>query len=135
MSICSGSFKMANFKCGSAQIEVYGNNAYNRDIDATFVSGVTVNVSTTNDDGHVTYQTITIAYDRIQEVISCSGLIIKSPSPTPTRLFFFLFFFEPRMFSTFIPEWTMLCLMFVCVCARARARVYVCVCVSECVCN
>ena len=91
--VCLASYKMANFTCGSAQIEVYGNNAYNRDIDATFVSGVTVNVSTTNDDGHVTYQTITIAYDRIQEVISCSGLIIKSPSPTPTRLFFFPFLF------------------------------------------
>ena len=55
-------YKMANIQCGGSPTVVYGENAMaltNRDRMA-YMIGVTVNVTTTNDDGTVTYQVLAI---------------------------------------------------------------------------
>ena len=68
---------MANFQCGDARVEVYASKSFNYDKRRTYVSGVTVNVTTTGGDGEVTYQTYTLNYDMIVEVTNCPGLIYR----------------------------------------------------------
>ena len=60
---------MADIQCGDAQIEVYAHNAYDQDVDRTMIKGVTVNITTTGDDGAVKYQTYTINDGVIWKVI------------------------------------------------------------------
>ncbi|XP_070178541.1 cell death abnormality protein 1-like [Littorina saxatilis] len=43
-------FKLANFKCGGVQVEVYASKSYSKKIDNTYVSGVIVNVTSTQND-------------------------------------------------------------------------------------
>ena len=53
---------MANIKCGGDPTVIYGDNSMDdRDEEAmAYLTGVVVNVTTTNDDGSTTYQILSI---------------------------------------------------------------------------
>lgn len=63
-------YKMANIQCGGGPTVVYGENAMgtNHKARVPYMIGVTVNVTTTNDDGTVTYQVLAITNATFKEV-------------------------------------------------------------------
>ena len=63
-------YKMANIQCGGGPTVVYGENAMasSHPERVAYMIGVTVNVTTTNDDGTVTYQVLAITNATFKEV-------------------------------------------------------------------
>ena len=61
---------MANIKCGGDPTVIYGDNSMDdRDEEAmAYLTGVVVNVTTTNDDGSTTYQILSINNATLKQV-------------------------------------------------------------------
>ena len=61
---------MANIKCGGDPTVIYGDNSmdhwrYDR---VAYMTGVIVNITTTNDDGSMTYQILSINHATLKQV-------------------------------------------------------------------
>ena len=54
--------RLANVQCGGGQTVIEADNSLD------LLTGVKVNVTTTNDDGTVTYQILEIDYNRLRKV-------------------------------------------------------------------
>ena len=61
---------MANIKCGGDPAVIYGDNSMDRRGTDTvaYMTGVTVNITTTNDDGSTTYQILSINNETLKQV-------------------------------------------------------------------
>ena len=61
---------MANIKCGGDPAVIYGDNSMDRRGTDTvaYMTGVVVNITTTNDDGSTTYQILSINNETLKQV-------------------------------------------------------------------
>ena len=61
---------MANIKCGGDPTVIYGDNSMDGgDIaPVAYMTGVVVNITTTNDDGSTTYQILSINNETLKQV-------------------------------------------------------------------
>ena len=60
--LCADRTRLANVQCGGGQTVIEANNS------VELLTGISVNVTTTNDDGTVTYQILEIDYKRLRGV-------------------------------------------------------------------
>ena len=61
---------MANVKCGGDPTVIYGHNDmdHGRIEAVAYMTGVIVNITTTNDDGSMTYQILSINHATLKQV-------------------------------------------------------------------
>ena len=61
---------MANIKCGGDPAVIYGDNSMDGGVFApvAYMTGVIVNITTTNDDGSTTYQILSINNATLKQV-------------------------------------------------------------------
>ena len=61
---------MANIKCGGDPTVIYGDNSMDVGVVApvAYMTGVVVNITTTNDDGSTTYQILSINNETLKQV-------------------------------------------------------------------
>ena len=61
---------MANIKCGGDPAVIYGDNSMDGGgfAPVAYMTGVIVNITTTNDDGFMTYQILSINHATLKQV-------------------------------------------------------------------